>query len=39
MGTEEKTNEFKRPFPALTSAQRYYLDVNGYVIVDRDQNQ
>src|SRR4051794_41065259 len=24
---------FKRPFPALTPAQRYSLDMNGYVIV------
>ena len=25
---------FKRPFPALTSAQRYHLDVYGYVVVE-----
>ncbi len=24
---------FERPFPALTSAQRYHFDVNGYVVV------
>src|SRR5688500_18954197 len=24
---------FDRPFPALTPEQRYYLEVNGYVIV------
>ncbi|MEZ4866216.1 MAG: phytanoyl-CoA dioxygenase family protein [Caldilineaceae bacterium] len=27
-------NNGKRPFPALTSAQRYHLDVNGYVVVE-----
>ena len=24
----------KRPFPALTPAQRYHLDVNGYVVIE-----
>ena len=24
---------FERPFPALTPAQRYYLDVHGYVVI------
>jgi hypothetical protein len=24
------SSTFERPFPALTSAQRYHLDVNGY---------
>ena len=28
------TSEFKRPFPALTPAQRYYLDVYGYVVIE-----
>ena len=28
------TAEFKRPFPALTPAQRYHLDVFGYVVVE-----
>jgi ectoine hydroxylase-related dioxygenase (phytanoyl-CoA dioxygenase family) len=32
--TEVVTNEFKRPFPALTPAQRYHLDVFGYVVVE-----
>lgn len=27
------STEFERPFPALTAAQRYYLDVFGYVVV------
>ncbi|MFT5374704.1 MAG: hypothetical protein ACI906_001524 [Candidatus Latescibacterota bacterium] len=27
-------DEFKRPFPALTPAQRYHLDVYGYAIVE-----
>lgn len=27
------TADFVRPFPALTPAQRFYLDVNGYVVV------
>lgn len=26
--------DFERPFPALTPAQRYHLDVFGYVVVD-----
>ena len=25
---------FERPFPALTPAQRYHLDVNGYVVIE-----
>ena len=25
---------FIRPFPPLTEAQRYYLEVNGYVVVE-----
>ena len=27
-------DSFKRPFPALTPAQRYHLDVYGYVVVE-----
>jgi hypothetical protein len=27
--------EFKRPFPALTPAQRYHLEVYGYVVVEK----
>lgn len=30
----QDTDEFIRPFPALTPAQRYYLDVFGYVVVE-----
>ena len=26
---------FDRPFPALTPAQRYHLDVLGYVVVEK----
>lgn len=26
---------YKRPFPALTPAQRFHLDVNGYVVVEQ----
>jgi len=26
-------DRFERPFPALTSAQRLYLEINGYVVV------
>jgi hypothetical protein len=28
------TSEFNPPFPALTPSQRYYLDVNGYVVIE-----
>lgn len=28
------TNGFHRPFPALTPAQRYHLDVYGYVVIE-----
>lgn len=31
--TDDST-EFNPPFPALTPAQRYHLDVNGYVVVE-----
>ena len=33
---EEKATEdsFKRPFPALTPAERYHLDVFGYVVIE-----
>ncbi|MBV7335522.1 phytanoyl-CoA dioxygenase family protein [Chloroflexi bacterium TSY] len=34
MNKNGSTNGFHRPFPALTPAQRYYLDVNGYVIIE-----
>ena len=30
----QNTSEFTRPFPALTPAQRYHLDVYGYVVVE-----
>jgi len=30
----QNTHGFKRPFPALTPSQRYFLDVNGYVVVE-----
>ena len=30
----EDTNGFEPPFPALTPAQRYHLEVNGYVVVE-----
>jgi len=30
----DETSEFIRPFPALTPAQRYHLDVFGYVVVE-----
>ena len=30
----EKPVDFNPPFPALTPAQRFFLDVNGYVIVE-----
>lgn len=32
--TNGTTNGFHKPFPALTSAQRYHLDVYGYVVVE-----
>ncbi|MCB0091530.1 MAG: phytanoyl-CoA dioxygenase family protein [Caldilineaceae bacterium] len=28
-------NAFQRPFPALTPAQRYHLDVYGYVVIEK----
>jgi hypothetical protein len=31
--THGLTNGFQRPFPALTPAQRYHLEVNGYVVI------
>lgn len=34
MNTNGTTNGFHRPFPALTPAQRYHLDVYGYVIIE-----
>jgi len=34
MITNVNTKGFDRPFPALTPAQRYHLDVNGYVIIE-----
>lgn len=30
----DEQNEFARPSPALTPAQRYYLDVFGYVVIE-----
>ena len=33
MPTRSETT-FDRPFPALTAAQRYHLDVHGYVVVE-----
>ena len=30
----EDSNGFEPPFPALTPAQRYHLEVNGYVVVE-----
>ncbi|MEE2833230.1 MAG: hypothetical protein VYD18_12805, partial [Candidatus Latescibacterota bacterium] len=30
----DETSDFIRPFPALTPAQRYHLDVFGYVVVE-----
>ena len=30
----DETSDFVRPFPALTPAQRYHLDVFGYVVVE-----
>ncbi len=33
MQTNGHTNGFQAKFPALTPAQRYHLDVNGYVVV------
>ena len=33
MSTNESPEQFERPFPALTPAQRYHLEVNGYVVV------
>ena len=34
MATEGENGQFERPFPALTPAQRYHLDVYGYVVVE-----
>jgi hypothetical protein len=39
MSNQENSREFERPFPALTPAQRYHLDVNGYVVVENTLNQ
>ena len=35
MQTNGNTHAFSRPFPALTPAQRYHLDVYGYVVVEK----
>ena len=32
--TTNTADSFKRPFPALTPAQRYHFDVYGYVVVE-----
>lgn len=32
--TNGHTHNFQRPFPALTPAQRYHLDVYGYVVIE-----
>ena len=32
--TKDNKNGFEPPYPALTPAQRYHLEVNGYVIVE-----
>ncbi|CAN5386805.1 hypothetical protein BH10CHL1_BH10CHL1_13520 [soil metagenome] len=32
--TNGQTNTYHRPFPALTPAQRYRLDINGYVVIE-----
>ncbi|NKB65701.1 MAG: hypothetical protein GKR89_01450 [Candidatus Latescibacteria bacterium] len=34
MAEQADPDDFVRPFPALTPAQRYYLDVFGYVVVE-----
>lgn len=33
MNSDKNKNGFAPPFPALTPAQRYHLEVNGYVVV------
>ncbi len=32
-------DDFKRPFPALTPAQRYHLDIYGYVVIENALNE
>lgn len=34
MGSPNGNSDFVRPFPALTPAQRYHLDVFGYVVIE-----
>ena len=34
MAEQAQSDDFVRPFPALTPAQRYHLDVFGYVVVE-----
>ncbi len=34
MQTNGQTNHYQKPFPALTPAQRFHLDVYGYVIIE-----
>ena len=34
MHDESKQPTFDRPFPALTPAQRFHFEVNGYVIIE-----
>ena len=31
---DDQDHGFKRPFPALTPAQRYHFDVFGYVVIE-----
>ena len=39
MDTTNSDTPLQRPFPALTSAQRYHLDVYGYVVVENTLSQ
>ena len=34
MSDRNGNSEFVRPFPAMTPAQRYHLDVFGYVVIE-----
>lgn len=34
MSDQDTNSEFVRPFPAMTPAQRYHLDVFGYVVIE-----
>ena len=39
MQNQLNTDGMEKPFPALTPAQRWYLEVHGYVVVENVFNE